>query len=75
MICKSYLPFSLIEQEAVKASYIAFAKEYGADFSVKPAKFVTATTVQGDIDELAQFYLKEVISLITDSYPSYLKAR
>jgi hypothetical protein len=39
---------------------IIFAKQYGADFATKPARFVTGDTVRNDIEILTQTYLKEV---------------
>ena len=62
MVCKSYLPFTHLEQQVVKDSYIAFAKQYGGDFTFKPAQFVTANTVRADVHELAKIYRKEVYS-------------
>jgi hypothetical protein len=60
MICVKYLPFRFFEDQVVQQSYREFAKQYGADLTVKPPDFVTGMTISDDIAELARRYVVEV---------------
>lgn len=60
MICVKYLPFRLKIKQSNKDICIEFAKQYGADLTVKPPDFVTGMTISDDIAELARRYVVEV---------------
>ena len=60
MVARKYLPFSMIEDDVVQESYIAFAKENGAVFD-KSFKFISRNTVKSDIDKLANEYIEKVL--------------
>jgi phage gp46-like protein len=62
MVVKQYLPFSMIEEQAVQDCFIAFAKEHGVVLDSRP-KFLGRKTIASDIAVKAQEYAEDLKSL------------
>jgi hypothetical protein len=58
LVCKQYLPFSIVGEEVLQQCFITFLNEYMSN-KVLP-DFVTDKTVAADISKMADQYIEEV---------------
>ena len=58
LVCKQYLPYSIVDEKVLQDSYLAFLRENKTN-AIQPV-FVTRITVAADIARMAEEYIAEM---------------